>query len=685
MELHALILKNFRTFYKDHTVAFSPAKNKKVTVIHAENQSGKTNFVDAFRWAFYGKILGEQPDQIVNHLSLSDINIGESAKAEVTVIFSHEKKIYNVCREIYEKKISENKSEKDEVKFTVNITKPDGKTTKSHKPVNVIENILPQGMDQYFFLAGEHMKRLGEEDSKEQIKEAIKILMGLEIIDRAKNHLKGPVKKEFRDELIKYASSDEKIILAKIEEYEKENTKYKNGISNANENIKALEKEKEAIAEQLRKGEKTREIQKKRDELEKTIDMLRNKIASIEKSIMNTFSQEGYLAFAKEIVINTMEIAKDKRKKGIIPANVRYQFILDLLEIGKCICGRGLIKGEEPYQLVEALKNIDVSTEHENAFSEIGNAAAGLKRAHEMFPSKIQDLCKKRGEDQNLLSISDELLTEITGQYDGKEYENQRDLINKEKAIKDQIDENKRTLWINRDRIASNNKEIDKLESKREQAITSNKKHEIAKKRLSICRNVTKFLEDLHYSLMQRDRIDLEKKMNNIFKEAISGRENAFIELSSEFEMSVKKIMEDGGTKILPKSGAQSQITCLSFITSIIQLAKENLNKPNNMFVRGGLYPLVLDSPFGVMAEDYRKRATKMLTDNTYQLVILVAPQQWDESIEKELTEHIGYRYIFHHYTSIPSKEINMSIEGKLYTLSEYVSGKQRTVIEEVK
>ena len=94
MKLLNIQIRNFRPFYGDQEIEFSDTALKKVTVIHAENHSGKTNFVDAFRWVFYGKIQGEHPDQIVNNLALSEVECNETVTGSVRVKFEHENNIF---------------------------------------------------------------------------------------------------------------------------------------------------------------------------------------------------------------------------------------------------------------------------------------------------------------------------------------------------------------------------------------------------------------------------------------------------------------------------------------------------------------------------------------------------------------------------------------------------------------
>ncbi len=177
-------------------------------------------------------------------------------------------------------------------------------------------------------------------------------------------------------------------------------------------------------------------------------------------------------------------------------------------------------------------------------------------------------------------------------------------------------------------------------------AETGDTEYDLRAKRLEKCDETRKFLQNLYASLVERDRMVLQGKMNEIFHDIIGGRELANIELTEDFGVRVNELLPDGGIRGLAKSGSQSQINCLSFILSIIAIAEDNLTRTTQIYSTGGVYPLILDSPFGVLAA-YRKKVAHSLAKFANQLIVLVAPQQWDASIEGELKDQIKKKVLF--------------------------------------
>ena len=60
MRINQISLNNFRIYKGQNTIAFEPnGKNKNITVIAGQNGFGKTTFLSALVWGFYGKLIGE--------------------------------------------------------------------------------------------------------------------------------------------------------------------------------------------------------------------------------------------------------------------------------------------------------------------------------------------------------------------------------------------------------------------------------------------------------------------------------------------------------------------------------------------------------------------------------------------------------------------------------------------------
>lgn len=68
MHLVSLTTHNFRAFYGTQTIGFAPPGAAAVTVIHGENGSGKTNFLNALFWCLTGNFTPrlKNPEALIN-------------------------------------------------------------------------------------------------------------------------------------------------------------------------------------------------------------------------------------------------------------------------------------------------------------------------------------------------------------------------------------------------------------------------------------------------------------------------------------------------------------------------------------------------------------------------------------------------------------------------------------------
>ena len=87
MKLISVRFKNFRNFYGDQEVSFSVDDEKNLTVIYAENGFGKTTFLNALNWTFFGTFTAgfERQDDLINRQAAKEGT--KSASVDVTFEF----------------------------------------------------------------------------------------------------------------------------------------------------------------------------------------------------------------------------------------------------------------------------------------------------------------------------------------------------------------------------------------------------------------------------------------------------------------------------------------------------------------------------------------------------------------------------------------------------------------------
>lgn len=235
MIIKELILHNFGVYASTNKFEFQG--KKPIVLIGGMNGRGKTTFLEAVLLALYGSnsfAYNESKYKTFGQYLKSFVNITDGTlRTYVELEFSMDldgKEIYRIHREWTgdKKRTTENilvyKDQEYNQFLTENWTM-------------FIENILPSGLANFFFFDGEKIAELAVENTSDQMKESIKSLLGISVLDllqsdlariinrTAKNQILNTEVNEIR--VLKESKEKASVILKKIDEELKELNKKK--------------------------------------------------------------------------------------------------------------------------------------------------------------------------------------------------------------------------------------------------------------------------------------------------------------------------------------------------------------------------------------------------------------------------------------------------------------------------
>ena len=193
MRLQSLTFENFRQFYGMQTIDFSGSKARNVTVIYGANGAGKTTILNAFTWALYKSFTPdfEEPDRLINERKWAEAPLGTDVNARIVVVFEHEGRQYTVERVTTRTKDPQaplgRLVKNGQVKLTV--VNEEGSANSVQNPTDVVNQILPERLHNFFFFNGERIENVVKPRAFAEIENAIKSLLGLEIVERSVKHL----------------------------------------------------------------------------------------------------------------------------------------------------------------------------------------------------------------------------------------------------------------------------------------------------------------------------------------------------------------------------------------------------------------------------------------------------------------------------------------------------------------
>ncbi len=651
MKILSIKIKDFRQFYGEQPILeFSSDDTKMITVIHGANGSGKTTLLNAFKWVLYGKSDYEL-DKIPNQRLVSESREGDQIEVYIELTFMHEEVKYIARRE---KKFIKKKGLQvslDKGTFTLNYFK-NGAYEKSNNPEPNIKQILPEDLHSYFFFDGERIKNLSAPNESNEIKGAIKKLLGLEIIERGKLHLKG-VMKEFTKQLKANSSDELKKKIEKLENKEEEKQDIQSLIDDCENNISAFKREIGTIDSNLVEKKVVAELVKERKRLDADSSRLTQRLSSLEEDRRNLISREGFLALSNELVETAESILHEKRIKGEIPGKIREQFLDDLLEIGNCICGRSINKEEAPnaYAAIKKLQKTTIPLEIEDAVITTTGILTNIKSRKILFIDTLKKHQKELTEIKSTLKKYQGRLDEISDKIGNVKHEEIEKLESKRKKLESDMELNFEEKALNKNRFTEIGKEIIELKQEIKKVKKQSDEFELAKTRLQLAEDSHELIGKVYDAISDKIRAELSNKVNKTFTSIIA--KNYWAEINSNYTLNVNKKVKDI-TIYVQNSAGEYQVASLSFIGSIVSICKENYETKKSKFIKGGIFPLVMDSPFGTLDTLYRKMIARLIPNLAHQIIVLVSDTQWQGQVESEMKGRVGKEYSFIYHTTEP-------------------------------
>lgn len=678
MKITNLQIYNFRQFNGEHEVKFSTDGERNITVIHGENGSGKTTILNAFKYCFYGETdFDTKNENILNQQAIRDANIGDRLTLKITIGFEHEDLTYRAEREnIFQVTNSNGEAsarQSGKSKFALWKISSDGEAKQSDSPETTMNQILPENMHPFFFFNGERIEKLAAVSQNYEIQEAIKNLMGLELVERASDHLQTKVRRHFKDKIKERSTDEIKSLIEEEDKREDELEEFKKNLNEANKNISQYKIDLEEINKKLSILKETSALQEQRIEEENTINSCTDKINQISNQRKLLISEKGFLALSKDMFKYSGDLLEAKRKKGDLPYKIKEQFINDILANGVCICGRDIHEHSPEYDNINSYRKEAGNSDMENEFILTSGACKQTDKEYSNFYTKLSDLNQERAEYENKKEQSKRKLDEISHKIQHVDQEDISSLEGNREKINREIQELSGDIGFYKGKIKEIQNDLKEIATKRGKLEDKKKRQEIYHRRLELTNKLQKVIEELYETLANEVRKALSEKVNNTFRDII--RKPYYAEIDDDYCLQIYKEDEGLRSKIIEKSTGENQVTSLSFIGSIISHAKKRY-ETEHVFYRGGLFPLVMDSPFGALDKDYREKISRYIPELAEQVIILVSNSQWEGNVEDQCRSRIGKEWNLIYY----SPEISQDNETHYVKCS---AGEEYTLIQE--
>ncbi len=668
MKLTSIKLCNFRQFYGKTPEIFISYGDHNTTIIHGNNGAGKTTILNAFTWVLYEKFTAafSSEDQLVNKRAIAEVKPKVPVECWVELGFEHNNKRYQVrrvCRAYKtEAGIEQGKSE-----LYLQIAGDDGRWLLPQQlPEDIIGQILPVSLHQYFFFDGERIEQIVRSDKKSEIAEATKTLLGVEVLNRSIKHLR-EAKKTLEAELAAIGDFETKNLLREKEKLEQESEQLSKRQVEIGKELEHQNEIKKTIGNRLLELSGAEKLQHLRDELEIREKLLREQLKQAKATLKKAISTRGYTVLLSEVTSDFREIVNDLRERGELPVGIKRQFVGDLLNKQRCICGAELIEGTHGHQQVLGwMDKAGIADVEETAIrmsaqvDEIDKQVPGF---WEEVDNQQDNLAKWRTElsgietqlddiKKNLRSFPDEDISQLQKRLDETE-EKIQDLTLEKGAINHKVAQLSTDAEVKAKQMAKHK--------------TNESKQTLAQRRIAATQDAIERLIEVRERLENQFRSSLEKRVQEIF--TLISFTPYIPKLSDKYELTLAENTAGQETVVAASTG-ENQILSLSFIAGIIDQVREWIQENTLMGPDSSTFPIVMDSPFGSLDEVYRRQIAKTLPRLANQLVVLVTKTQWRGEVAQEMEKHIGREYVLIYNSPKPDcEEDAIELGGVRYPL----------------
>lgn len=646
MKLNRLTINNFYRYYGKQEIVFSTDNDKNITVLRGENGAGKTTLLNAFYWVMYGDVM--EPLTIkgmLNNRAAEEMKNSSIETSYIKLEFEDRGTEYTILRK--QKFIKQNNVIKPNSIEKPYIEYRDKRTGNSIEITekDFFEGIIPKRLREFFFFDGERINKLAQVDGKVEIRKAILDILGLTTIDNTSKDLDG-IRSEYIKEIAKNTNENERKLDSKLDSKKMELAITEEVLESHTKSLIEYNEELDKVTKYLEKSnsEIVKSKQRERSRIDKDLQISKNELESIKVKIASHISKNLKKPIIASYFSNIVEYLEDKREKGELPSDIKMQFVDDILERQRCICGCKLIPGTNQYITVENLKSVAGRSELDDAYSKITSYIKHIGDGKDFYV-ELEKLENLEGEVTDRIDELKESLKNISKELLNSNEEKIRYNESKRIELNKKINDIHNKIGKTENEIRSIKREIVKIEEDIRLCSVNNKIAHSINLKLEQVEKLIELNKEIKEYFVEATRIELDKKIKEVYSK-ITRKEYRVPVLTEQFELKITStIKEDIVDEVEVLSTGEGQITSLSFIGSLVSYAREKTKEQFLSDFSGGDFPIVMDSPFGNLDQTHTSNVAANIGELASQVIIIVSDKQWNKDVEDNIKGKVGRMY----------------------------------------
>lgn len=689
MILQAIELENFRQFRGQQRIDLGTSRDRNVTVVYGANGAGKTSLLNAFTWVLYKQCTPgfERPDHLLNEEALNAAAVGEEVAATVRLEFEHEGRKYEVARTTSYKKNAEGGGDKvKDATPSVSFTDEDGEYhNRDTTFAGTVGEVLPERLHRFFFFDGERIEQLVKPDAYAEIEEAIKGILGLQVVENAIKHT-DEARKDLERELRDFGTDEDRALTDELDTVRARIRELREDQDQRARNYAELETDLRGVNARLAELKDAAELQRAREELEQELEEVEAAMRESRSSLANKIAQSGWRAFADGLAERTTTVFEERRERREVPSDLKRQFVEDLLEDGRCICGCALTPGSDSYDSVAAWREKSVQADVEAKWIRLPAVAKHtLTQREELFEYLHETIGEQQRHREQRTRVQDKLSAISDTLLRGAD-ETVKGLEAQRESIQSQMADSNRQRGRAEGQIDELLEQEKRLERDLDRARDENTKAEVARLRVNVARSSARIFAEILRLRTEEVRRQLDTRIKMLyesisFKPYVPG-------LDERFRLDLRST-EGSRSSIVAKSTGENQILSLSFVGALAEHARDRWKQAQAdgsdgpLSFQGGIYPVVMDSPFGSLDTNYQERVAEAIPRLAEQVIVFVSQSQGLGAVQEHMRSRIHREYVINFCTPKPDFE-EESIElssGKFPYISRSQDGERAELI----
>jgi DNA sulfur modification protein DndD len=658
MWIEYIKLKNFRQYIDEKIDFLSEDKNRNFIVFVAPNGAGKTNLVNAITWCLYGKELHQLKEKysglpLVNTTILRDMEPGAITNVEVELMIADEDIGKILIKRTQRFKKLEGQSDRVGINIQVmpvgdpslnmlRLNPGEKDWTRVQDPVFMINRLIPESIEEYFFFDCERLDKYFQE-AADEIRDAVFKVSQLKLLENAIEHLDKKKDSLFQEMIGVRKMKEVKDVESQIKNLSDQIDMYKRTREHEAKVLADLEAQRREAEQEERKYSKylessgnidVAELEKRRNLISMQLEEDRKRLGELERERLAMLVKIMPKIVGKKAMDKTRELIAKKIDAGEIPPDFSEKFIEKILKTGYCICGTDISNSDEAKKRLLALIK-----EHDK-LSNLSRELLDLYRDLDVM-SRDVDLFEERKTyyDKQIYEIEERIkkntieVNKISDMLTGFNIEQIREWekrLQDWRKTKDNISEK---IGRKKADIEQIQREISELEKERNKAIALHEKYKEVSRYVKFCEECLRIAKKVKDEIMRDVKNEIERKTKEQFLELI-WKEKTYTDVKIDDNYNISVIHESGMEGIGTLSAGERQVLALSFMAA--------LNS-----VSGFDAPIIIDTPLGRISKEPKINIAKNLANylKGKQVTLLVTEEEYTPEVAEKLRANIAKEY----------------------------------------